>query len=68
MHEDDMEVSWEDLELDEIGLLLEEAGQSLSAEQLAQLAELLSAAGGIEAAMQALAELGVAGNQQRPAA
>jgi hypothetical protein len=68
MHEDDMEVSWEDLELDEIGLLLEEAGQSLSAEQIAQLAELLSAAGGIEAAMQALAELGVAGNQQRPAA
>lgn len=57
MYGDDDEVAWNELELDELQELLASEIPTMSAEQTAELAELLRAAGGIEGAIELLQQL-----------
>jgi hypothetical protein len=54
---DDMEVQLEDLAADEIAELLQEAGAELSLEQVEQLTRLVAQAGGLDGALEVLAQL-----------
>ena len=63
MH-DDMEVRAQDLAIDELQELLEEAGAELSQEQTAELAAFIAEAGSVEDALDLLAQI----SQQRDAA
>jgi hypothetical protein len=54
---DDMEIQVQDLAIDEICELLLEAGTEVSLEQAEQLAGFISQAGGIEEALDVLAQL-----------
>lgn len=60
--QDDLEVHVQDLAIDEIRELLQEAGADLSLEQAEQLAAFIATTGGIEEALAALAQL--PGNRQ----
>jgi copper homeostasis protein CutC len=57
MLDDDFEVELEDLAIEEIQELLEEAGAELSSEQVEQLARLVAQAGGVPEALAALGQL-----------
>ena len=61
---DDMEVNAQDLAIDEIRELLLDAGADISLDQAEQLAAFIACAGGLEEALDVLAQL----NQQRDAA
>jgi hypothetical protein len=54
---DDMDVEVEDLAIDEIRELLVEAGADVSLAQAEQLAAFVAQAGGVEAALEMLAQL-----------
>ena len=64
MFDDDYEIELEDLAIEEIQELLQEAGAELSTEQIEQLTRLVAQAGGIQEALAALGQLA----QQRDAA
>lgn len=64
MFDDDYEIELEDLAIDEIQELLQEAGAELSAEQIEHLTRLVAQAGGVQEALAALGQLA----QQREAA
>jgi hypothetical protein len=55
--DDDLEVNAQDLEIDEIQELLADAGAKFSLDEAAELAELIAAAGGLEEALDLLAQL-----------
>lgn len=55
--DDDMEVQLQDLAADEIAELLQEAGAELSLAQVEQLTRLVAQAGGLEGALEVLAQL-----------
>jgi hypothetical protein len=55
--DDDMEVQLQDLAADEIRELLVEAGANVSLEQVEQLAQFVAAAGGLDSALDVLAQL-----------
>ena len=57
MLNDDESVSWDELELDELHELLADELPTLSPEQTSEIADLLSAAGGLDAARQMLEQL-----------
>lgn len=54
---DDLQVSAQDLAIDEIQELLADAGAEVSLEEAKELAELIAAAGGVEEALDLLALL-----------
>ena len=54
---DDLEVTLQDLQLNEIQELLEEAGLEMSDEGVALLTQLVSAAGGLDEALELLSQL-----------
>ena len=64
MMDDDFEVELQDLAIDEIRELLQEAGAEISEAQAEQLAQFVSQAGGVQAALAALSHL----TQQREGA
>ena len=55
--EDELEVSAQDLAIDEIQELLADAGARVSLDEAKELAELISAAGGLEEALDLVAQL-----------
>ena len=57
MQDDDFEVELEDLAIEEIQELLQEAGAELSTEQIEQLTRLVAEAGGVQAALAALGQI-----------
>ena len=57
MQDDDFEVELEDLAIDEIQELLQEAGAQLSVEQIEQLTRLVAEAGGVQEALAALGQI-----------
>jgi hypothetical protein len=65
---DNESASWDELELDELHELLAGEIPTLSPEQTAEIAELLSAAGGIDAARHMLEQLAAAPRENRSAA
>jgi len=56
--EEEIEVQLDDLQLVEIQELLEEHGIELGDDEIADLAQFVKEAGGLEAALQAIASLG----------
>ena len=61
---DDLEVSAQDLAIDEIRELLMDAGADISLDQAEELAAFIASAGGLEEALNVLTQL----NEQRDAA
>lgn len=55
--DDDLEVNAKDLAIDEIQELLADAGAEVSLEEAGELAELIAAAGGLDEALDLLAQL-----------